>query len=64
MGVGSARAQPLIIATEDLHWADPTLELIQPLVEQGSGARLLLLYTARPSSTPHGYHGRIIHKST
>jgi class 3 adenylate cyclase/tetratricopeptide (TPR) repeat protein len=47
--LGSARAQPLIIATEDLHWADPsTLELIQLLVEQGAGARLLLLYTARP----------------
>jgi class 3 adenylate cyclase len=47
--IGSARKQPLIIATEDLHWADPsTLELIQLLVEQGATARLLLLYTARP----------------
>jgi tetratricopeptide (TPR) repeat protein len=47
--LGSARAQPLVVATEDLHWADPsTLELIQLLVEQGAGARLLLLYTARP----------------
>jgi predicted ATPase len=47
--LGSARAQPLIIATEDLHWVDPsTLELIQLLVEQGGPARLLLLYTARP----------------
>ena len=41
--------QPLVIAIEDLHWADPsTLELIQLLVEQGATARLLLLYTARP----------------
>jgi len=47
--LGSARAQPLVIATEDLHWADPsTQELIQLLVEQGATARLLLLYTARP----------------
>jgi class 3 adenylate cyclase len=47
--IGSAGKQPLIIATEDLHWADPsTLELIQLLVEQGATARLLLLYTARP----------------
>jgi len=47
--LGSARAQSLVIATEDLHWADPsTLELIQLLVEQGATARLLLLYTARP----------------
>jgi class 3 adenylate cyclase/tetratricopeptide (TPR) repeat protein len=46
---GAARVQPLVIATEDLHWVDPsTLELIQLLVEQGAGAPLLLLYTARP----------------
>ena len=47
--LGSAHAQPLVIAIEDLHWVDPsTLELIQLLVEQGATARLLLLYTARP----------------
>ena len=47
--LGAARAQPLEIAPEDLHWVDPsTLELIQLLVEQGATARLLLLYTARP----------------
>jgi class 3 adenylate cyclase/tetratricopeptide (TPR) repeat protein len=47
--LGAARAQPLVIATEDLHWADPsTLELIQLLVEQGAAGRLLLLCTARP----------------
>jgi class 3 adenylate cyclase/tetratricopeptide (TPR) repeat protein len=47
--VGAAKAQPLVIATEDLHWADPsTLELIQLLVEQGATVKLLLLYTARP----------------
>jgi class 3 adenylate cyclase/tetratricopeptide (TPR) repeat protein len=41
--------QPLVVAIEDLHWADPsTLELIQLLVEQGATARLLLLCTARP----------------
>jgi class 3 adenylate cyclase/tetratricopeptide (TPR) repeat protein len=46
---GAARAQPLVIATEDLHWADPsTLELFQLLVEQGATARLLQIYTARP----------------
>ena len=46
---GAAKAQPLVIATEDLHWADPsTLELTQLLVEQGTPARLLLIYTARP----------------
>ena len=47
--MGAARTQPVVIAIEDLQWADPsTLELLQLLVEQGATARLLLLYTARP----------------
>src|SRR5690348_3166778 len=47
--LGAARVQATVIAIEDLHWADPsTLELLQLLVEQGSAAPLLLLYTARP----------------
>jgi predicted ATPase len=47
--LGAARVQPIVIATEDLHWADPsTLELLQLLVEQGATAQLLLLLTARP----------------
>ena len=51
--LGSAHAQPMVIAIEDLHWVDPsTLELIQLLVEQGATARLLLLYTARPEFRP------------
>jgi predicted ATPase len=46
---GSAKGQPLVIATEDLHWADPsTLDLIRLLVEQGAMTQLLLLCTARP----------------
>ena len=47
--IGFAKAQPLVMATEDLHWADPsTLELHQLLIEQGATAPLILLYTARP----------------
>src|SRR5262249_7150670 len=47
--LGFARVQPLVMATEDLHWADAsTLELIRLLIEQGANAPLLLLYTARP----------------
>ena len=62
--LGAAQVQPLVIATEDLHWADPsTLELIQLLVEQGSRARLLLLYTARPEFhaqwNPRAHHTQI-----
>ena len=47
--LGSARAQPLVIAIEDLHWIDPsTLELLRFLAERSATARLLLIYTARP----------------
>jgi class 3 adenylate cyclase/tetratricopeptide (TPR) repeat protein len=47
--MGFAKAQPLVMATEDLHWADPsTLEFIQLAVEQGATAPLMLLHTARP----------------
>jgi class 3 adenylate cyclase len=51
--LGEARVQPLIVVTEDLHWADPsTLELIQLLVEQGAAARLLVFCTTRPEFRP------------
>jgi class 3 adenylate cyclase/tetratricopeptide (TPR) repeat protein len=51
--LAGARGQPMVIATEDLHWADPsTLELIQLLVDQLASARLLLLLTARPEFRP------------
>jgi class 3 adenylate cyclase len=47
--IAAARAQPLVIVVEDLHWADPsTLELIQLMTEQGNAAQVLLVYTARP----------------
>jgi class 3 adenylate cyclase/tetratricopeptide (TPR) repeat protein len=47
--LGAAQVEALIIAIEDLHWADAsTLELIQLLVGQGKNASLLLLCTARP----------------
>jgi predicted ATPase len=62
--LGAARVQPTIIATEDLHWIDPsTLELIQLLVEQGATSRLLLVYTARPDFhapwAPRAHHAQI-----
>jgi predicted ATPase len=51
--LGAARAQPLTIAIEDLHWADAsTLEVIQLLVEQGPRVPLLLLCTARSEFHP------------
>jgi class 3 adenylate cyclase len=62
--VRHARIQPLVIVTEDLHWADPsTLELIGLLVEQGATERLLLLCTARPEFRapwpPRAHHRQI-----
>ena len=51
--LGAARAQPLVIVMEDLHWADPsTLELARMLAEQAAAAPLLLIYTARPEFAP------------
>jgi class 3 adenylate cyclase/tetratricopeptide (TPR) repeat protein len=46
---GVARAQPAVMAVEDMHWFDAsTLELMQLLIEQGATSPLLLLFTARP----------------
>jgi class 3 adenylate cyclase/predicted ATPase len=47
--LAGARSQPLVLAIEDLHWADPTsLDLLKGLAERGAQAPLLLLATARP----------------
>ena len=47
--IGTARAQPMVIAFEDLHWSDPSsLELQKVLVEQTATAPIMLVYTARP----------------
>jgi class 3 adenylate cyclase/tetratricopeptide (TPR) repeat protein len=44
----AASVQPLVIALEDLHWADPsTIELLHLFAEQCATARLMLLVTAR-----------------
>ena len=47
--LAGARTQPLVLAFEDLHWADPTsLDLLKLLAERGSAAPLLVVVTARP----------------
>ena len=47
--LAGARSQPVVVAFEDLHWADPTsLDLLRGLAERGAQAPLLLLATARP----------------
>ncbi|MBV8105713.1 MAG: AAA family ATPase [Hyphomicrobiales bacterium] len=51
--LASARAQPIVLAFEDLQWADPTsLDLLRLLAERGSQAPLLLLATTRPEFRP------------
>ena len=43
------RTQPVVLAFEDLHWADPTsLDLIHSLAERGAQAPLLVVATTRP----------------
>jgi len=51
--LAGARSQPVALAFEDLHWADPTtLDLMQALAERGAQAPLLILGTARPEFRP------------
>jgi len=51
--LAGARSQPVVIAFEDLHWADPTsLDLLRALADRGAQAPLLLLATARPGFRP------------
>jgi tetratricopeptide (TPR) repeat protein len=62
--LASARAQPLVLAFEDLHWADPTsLDVLQALAERGAQAPLLMLATTRPEFRPpwklRSHHGVI-----
>ena len=59
-----ARAQPAVLALEDLHWADPTtLDLLRGIAERGALAPLFVLITARPEFRPpwgmRSHHGTI-----
>ena len=45
----SARAAPLVMVVEDLHWAEPAmLEFLDHMIEQAGAEPLLVLCTARP----------------
>ena len=49
----AARTQAVVLAFEDLHWADPTsLDLLRALAERGAQAPLLIVATARPEFRP------------
>src|SRR5271163_2276544 len=62
--LASARTQPLVLAFEDLHWADPTsLDVLRALAERGAQSPLLIIATARPEFRPpwklRSHHGVI-----
>ena len=51
--IASARGQPVALAIEDVHWADPTtVDFIRGIAERGAQVPLLLLVTARPEFRP------------
>ena len=62
--VAGARVQPVVLAFEDLHWADPTaIDVLRGVAERGALAPLLVLATARPEFKPpwgsRSHHGTI-----
>jgi predicted ATPase len=62
--MAGARAQPIVLTLEDLHWADPTtLDVLRGIAERGAMAPLLVLLTARPEFRPswgaRSHHGAI-----
>ena len=51
--LAAARTQAIVLAFEDLHWADPTtLDLMRVLAERGAQAPLLIVATTRPEFRP------------
>src|SRR5581483_4068822 len=48
-----AKVQPVVLAFEDLHWADPTtIDLLRRMAEQGELAPLFIIATLRPEFRP------------
>jgi TOMM system kinase/cyclase fusion protein len=58
----AASRQPLVLAIEDLHWADPTtVQFLASLIERSSGRRLLIAMTARPQFRPAFSGAGVLH---
>ena len=62
--MAGAKAQSLVLAFEDLHWADPTtLDVLRGIAEQGALAPLFIVATTRPEFRPpwsmRSHHGTI-----
>jgi class 3 adenylate cyclase/predicted ATPase len=53
MVMASARVQPVVLAVEDLHWADPTtLDVLRGIAGPGALAPLFIVATTRPEFRP------------
>jgi predicted ATPase len=51
--IASARVQPVVLAVEDLHWADPTtLDVLRSIAGHGALAPLFIVATTRPEFRP------------
>ena len=62
--MAGAKAQPLVLAFEDLHWADPTtLDVLRSIAERGALVPLYIVATTRPEFRPpwgmRSHHGTI-----
>ena len=62
--MAGARAQPFVLAFEDLHWADPTtLDVLRSIAERGALVPLYIVATTRPEFRPpwgmRSHHGTI-----
>jgi class 3 adenylate cyclase/predicted ATPase len=51
--IAGAQVQPVVLAIEDVHWADPTtLDLLRGIAERGAMAPLFVVITARTEFRP------------
>ena len=62
--MASAKVQPIVLAFEDLHWADPTtLDVLRGIAERGALAPLFIVATTRPEFrapwSMRSHHGTI-----
>jgi len=62
--MAGAKVQPIVLAFEDLHWADPTtLDVLRGIAEQGALAPLFIVATTRPEFRPpwsmRSHHGAL-----
>jgi hypothetical protein len=58
--MAAAKVQPVVLAVEDLHWADPTtLDVLRGIAERGALAPLFVVATTRPEFRLPGACARI-----